>query len=185
MSDASMDKAAIEAAQPPGPTFVEDVIDAAGVAVGQVEKVVGWPIYQVRFYRAAVDERLVRGAWPGSSELASLDALGIQCVVNLCAERRQDAAVTAAGMVPANIPVADNTVPPAGAAEAFLSLLTAFRRVFVHCEMGAGRTGCFVAFYRVRRCGWTPAAALEEATRYGLAMPSQRAWILSLTPEAT
>lgn len=181
MSDASFDKAALEAARPTGLDALDLVENAAGALMGEAEKVVGGPLYPISFYAEIVDERLMRGAWPGSKELLALAGEGVQVVINLCAERRQDAEVAAAGLLPRNIALTDGEAPWAGALEVFLGAVDAARKIFVHCELGKGRTGCMVAGYRVRRCGWTPARALDEAEHFGTILPCQRAWILALS----
>jgi hypothetical protein len=189
VSDASQDKPKL----PPGPDARDIVVNAAGELVGEVEDLVGRPLYPVSFYASEVDEHLLRGSWPDQAGLAALKARGVGLVINLCSERSNDEDVLAAGMVPRSIPIEDNTVPTEFAVQQFIAFMAAARDltraplgrsalglVFVHCEKGAGRTGCMVSAYRVLRCGWTPAAALEEAERFGLGMPDQKAWILAL-----
>jgi protein tyrosine/serine phosphatase len=41
------------------------------------------------------------------------------------------------------------------------------RKVFVHCERGAERTGVMVACYRMSSEGWTPDRALGEMEKFG------------------
>jgi tyrosine-protein phosphatase SIW14 len=40
-------------------------------------------------------------------------------------------------------------------------------KTLVHCEHGEDRTGLVIAAYRVLECGWSPAAAMDEAKRFG------------------
>jgi protein tyrosine/serine phosphatase len=155
--------------------------DAAGEGYGVLEEAAGRPLYKVDQYEADVDPgRLVRGSWPSRVALASLKARGVRTVVNLCAERSQDADVVAAGMQEVWIRVRDNTVPSELQVEDFLLTVAAAPPVFVHCEQGKGRTGCMVAAYRVRVQGWKPEDALREAENYGLGLPADRRFILGL-----
>lgn len=39
--------------------------------------------------------------------------------------------------------------------------------VYVHCQHGEDRTGLLVAAYRIKKQGWAPQQAYQEALRYG------------------
>ncbi len=151
-----------------------------GEGFGELEKLVGHPLYFVSSYRAKVSALLTRGSWPSSEELKGLAAEGFRTIVNLCAERSQDFDVAAARMDPRNIPIIDNTPPGREQLSRFLRILDEGKPVYVHCEQGKGRTGCMAAGYRVLKQGWKAEAALKEAEGFGLAFPAQKDWILGL-----
>lgn len=163
-----------------------------GEEFGELEKVIGHPLYFITAYRAEVSPVLTRGSWPTASVLKGLAAEGFMTVVNLCAERTQDEDVAAAGLLPKNIPIIDNTPPTDEQVKEFFDCYPAIlatskavdkrMRIYLHCEQGKGRTGCMVAAYRVKLQGWTPAAALAEAIGLGLSFPAQKDWIQDLRP---
>jgi hypothetical protein len=161
----------------------DDVVNALGAMVGAVETFIGGPLYPIAFYAAAVDERLIRGAWPDPRHLATLRACGVDCCLNLCAEREQDEDVIANGMITEQVPVTDNTVPTEAQVARVMEIIDAHPRTFMHCEAGKGRTGYLVARYLMRK-GWEPWAALEEAERFGSLMPCQRDSILQWVRES-
>lgn len=157
-----------------------------GEEFGELEKVIGHPLYFITAYRAEVSPVLTRGSWPSASMLKGLAAEGFTTVVNLCAERTQDEDVAAAGLLPKNIPIIDNTPPTDEQVKEFFDCYPVApdkpMRIYLHCEQGKGRTGCMVAAYRVKLQGWTPIAALTEATGLGLSFPSQKDWVGNLRP---
>ena len=74
-----------------------------------------------------------------------------------------------AGIHLEHMPFSDAATPPADLFERFLALVgDADRRpVLVHCEQGFHRTGILCAAYRIRVCGWTIEAAVEELRQHG------------------
>jgi len=160
--------------------LTSDVVDAAGEEYGEFEDATGNPWYHITPYSAVVvPDRLMRGSWPSPAELDLLSRQGIRTVVNLCSERKQDAEVIAAGLTPVNLPVRDNTVPTPDEISLFLSTVAA-SPTYVHCEQGKGRTGVFCAAFRVLVQKFPVDQALDEAVQYGLRMPAQKEFILSL-----
>ena len=167
--------------------FRDQFLNEAGRGIGEVEAELQEPLYPVWHpYRACVDpEKLWRGARPKFVDLCDLAGGGFKTVVDLRAEAGEQASVDSENSGIENyvwIPVIDNTVPTCNQVDRFIWTVTQskFQPVYVHCEAGIGRTGCFVAAYRVKVQGWTAAAALEEARRYGLGLPCQVEWIQAL-----
>ncbi len=150
--------------------------------VGKLENLIHHPVYRTPWYLAEViQDRLYRGAWPSREHLLGLKAMGVAECVNFCSERQQDEMIRSAGMVPYNIPVMDNTAPSLADMDRALEIFDSVTGIiFGHCEQGVGRTGCFMAGIRVRRCGWRPEAALKEAEHFGLSLDVQRTFILEL-----
>jgi len=165
------------------------VLDAVGLAIGQAG-MLGLR-YPVRKYSQRVDGYLVRGSRQDAAGLAKIKKNWLVTdVVNLCAERDETALVAATGMSSLWIKVVDNTAPLRSQVDQFLALMKIIRYnsresqrwAYVHCEAGQGRTGLFVACYRVAFCGWSNQDALNEAVKYGLKMPHQRDFILGFKP---
>jgi protein tyrosine/serine phosphatase len=116
----------------------------------------------------SVSNQLYRGAQPADGGFAELKKRGIDIVVNLRHEPdeivRERALVEAQGMRYVSIPWRGKQDPKTEQVAQFLSLLreNPDRRVFVHCERGAERTGVMVACYRMSREQWSPEQALNE-----------------------
>ena len=68
-----------------------------------------------------------------------------------------------------SIPWRGKQDPNTGQVAEFLELIhdNAARKVFVHCERGAERTGVMVACYRMTRDLWKPDQALAEMEKFG------------------
>ena len=162
--------------------WLSDVENGAAEEVGELEDILHRPVYPIKSYQSVVDDHLMRGSWPSKAQLAELAQSGIKCVINLCSERNQDSDVKAAGMVPLNIPIRDNTPPTWPQVAIFLELVRSMAPVYVHCEEGVGRTGCMVASYRVLVQGWVQGKALIEAQTFGLRLPADKQFILHLRP---
>lgn len=115
-----------------------------------------------------ISEFLYRGAQPKPEGYAELKRLGVTTVVNLRKgsddterERRQ---VEALGMRYVGIPTNGRHGPSHEQVAEFLHLLQASprERVFVHCRLGADRTGVMIAAFRIAQQQWTPQQALDE-----------------------
>jgi protein tyrosine phosphatase (PTP) superfamily phosphohydrolase (DUF442 family) len=115
-----------------------------------------------------VSEQLYRGAQPADSGFAELKALGIAIVVNLRHESdriaRERKLVESLGLQYVSIPWRGHDDPNPEQVAQFLRLLrdSPQRKVFVHCQRGAERTGVMVACYRISREQWTPERAQAE-----------------------
>jgi protein tyrosine phosphatase (PTP) superfamily phosphohydrolase (DUF442 family) len=119
-------------------------------------------------YFGTVSTQLYRGAQPDDSGFAELKKLGIGIVVNLRHEpneiARERGLVEQQGMQYVSIPWRGKQDPKTEDVAQFLELLRASpdKKVFVHCERGAERTGVMVACYRISSERWTADQALNE-----------------------
>ena len=120
-----------------------------------------------------VNGQIYRGGQPENAGFAELKKIGIDIVVNLRHEpdeiARERALVEAQGIRYVSIPWRGKQDPNTEQVAEFLELIrdNAARKVFVHCERGAERTGVMVACYRMSRDHWTPGQALDEMERFG------------------
>lgn len=162
------------------------IIDVCGALVGYAEAAhILW--YPVRHYESKVSDDLWRGSRLREGDYEDLARRGFRSVVNFCEENDDDREpAMKAKLVPYRIPVIDNTVPTVDNVNAFLAIVKDKNccPAYGHCEAGIGRTGCFVACYRIAIQGWTNERALAEAKEIGLAMPDQENFILEYKPNA-
>jgi protein tyrosine/serine phosphatase len=115
-----------------------------------------------------VDAHLYRGAQPEPAAYAELRSLGIDTVVRLNPEGQNMAAekaqVESLGMNFVSLPWSGLGEPTHEQVVSFLTLLrdNPASKVFVHCRVGADRTGVMVAIYRLTFDRWNTAQALAE-----------------------
>ena len=99
--------------------------------------------------------------------------MGIDIVVNLRHETdeiiREQTRVQKQGMQYVSIPWRGSNNPSLEQIVQFLELLRANpdKKVFVHCQRGAERTGVMVASYRMSHDNWTGEQALNEMELFG------------------
>lgn len=123
-------------------------------------------------FGVVVSDWLYRGAQPTDAGFAELKKLGVEIVVNLRNEidqiARERTLVEAQGVQYVSIPWRGKEDPKTEQVAQFLDLLrdNPKRKVFVHCERGAERTGVMVACYRISREHWTAERALTEMEAY-------------------
>ena len=148
-------------AQPSQPARPQTAGTAAPAPAARV-KLTGLP------YFGNVSTQLYRGAQPQDTGFAELKKLGIGIVVNLRHEpdeiARERGLVEQQGMQYVSIPWRGKQDPKTEDVAQFLELLRASpdKKVFVHCERGAERTGVMVACYRISSERWTAEQALNE-----------------------
>ena len=121
-----------------------------------------------------VNSQLYRGAQPKSDGIKRLAQMGVKTIVNLREAngqaRAEEAEARAAGLRYFNIPLREWGRPTDEQVERVLRILNSSENqpVFVHCRLGADRTGLVVAIYRITHDGWTGERAKAEAKKYGM-----------------
>jgi protein tyrosine/serine phosphatase len=115
-----------------------------------------------------VSTGLYRGAEPRKEGLDSLKKLGVRTVVSLRAFHSERQAVEGSGLEYQRI-LNKWWHPEDEDMRRFLEIATdpTKQPVYVHCKLGADRTGVAVAVYRVCVEGWTRADALTEMVTGG------------------
>jgi tyrosine-protein phosphatase SIW14 len=119
-----------------------------------------------------ISDALFRGAQPEREGYSQLKQLGITTVVDLHNtgedqnEERQ--AVTALGMRYVTLPANPFYGPSDSQVAEFLKILqdNPDQKVFVHCTLGADRTGMMVAAYRIALEKWTVDQAYNEMREF-------------------
>lgn len=117
-----------------------------------------------------VTPNLFRGGQPGSDGFKTLKEMGVGIVVDMRggSNEHEKAAVTQLGMQYVSIPW-HCTFPSDEPMARFLKLMEENRdkKVFVHCRLGADRTGMAIAAYRMASEGWSADEALSEMAKFG------------------
>lgn len=129
-------------------------------------------------YQCEVSSGLSRSSQPTERWIKSLSDPAVRvrpfrAVVNLRGEHGangEEPIVRQAGMTPLNIRVKDMTAPTRDQAIEFLSFVTDrdHQPALVHCKAGQGRTGTFVAIYRIAVQRWSLADAVAEAREFNV-----------------
>jgi tyrosine-protein phosphatase SIW14 len=121
-----------------------------------------------------VNDEVYRGAQPKKAGLKRLAQLGIKTILNLRADdamsQREESEARAAGLQYFNLPLSRTGRPNDEQVERALAILNSADKqpVFVHCRLGADRTGTIIAVYRISHDGWTSERAKAEANHYGM-----------------
>ncbi len=116
-----------------------------------------------------MDDNFYRGAKPKDKDFPALKALGINTVIDLTEDSRDEqAAVEAAGLKYINIPIVDKGYPTDENVAAFLKTIDdkATGVFYVHCAGGRHRTGDMAALYRFTKNGWNYDQVFKEMENY-------------------
>ena len=119
-----------------------------------------------------VTPRLYRGAQPSNKGYDLLQKMGVDIVVNFRNEDDQVAeerrAVETRNMKYFSIPWSATDDPSSLQVREFFETLRANpdKRVFVHCQKGADRTGTMIAIYRIATEKWQVTDAVKEMHDY-------------------
>jgi atypical dual specificity phosphatase len=114
-----------------------------------------------------VSPDLYRSPQPDFEDLVALKAQGIKALVNLREEAvESEFFARQCGLVYLHLPVVDWDLPSPDQITTFIDFLAhpANRPALVHCAAGVGRTGTFVACYRIAK-GMDPQQALQMSNR--------------------
>lgn len=117
---------------------------------------------------ACITHTLCRGGQPRREGYAELKKLGIEIVVDFRTEngeiKNEQGHVESLGMRFVSLPWSSWHDPRRDEIISFFSLLreNPGKKIFVHCEYGADRTGLMIALYRVVTEHWTPDQAVAE-----------------------
>lgn len=120
----------------------------------------------------AVAPGIWRGAAPSAVGLKELKAMGIDTVVDLRIApktvKKEHALVTSLGMSWLNLPMSGDP-PTQKQVTTLMALLRQApqRKIFVHCQHGADRTGCMIGIYRVSEQSWLFDRTFAEMRKYG------------------
>lgn len=116
-----------------------------------------------------MDDRFYRGARPGKRDFAALKALGINTIIDLTDNSKDEQAnAEAAGLKYINIPIPDKSYPTDEIVSSFLKTVNDPETgvFYVHCAGGRHRTGDMGAIYRFNNYGWDTARVYQEMENY-------------------
>ena len=132
--------------------------------MGSRKRYVGLPNF------GEVTPNLFRGGQPGVDGLEALEKMGVSIVVDMRGSKssHEEMAVSKLGMQYVAIPW-HCPFPADPVFARFLKLMqdNPGKKIFVHCRLGADRTGMAIAAYRMAGEGWSAEEALEEMKRFG------------------
>ena len=132
-----------------------------------------------------VSDVLYRGAQPGEGGFERLKQMGVKTVVDLRGASHRDE-LDNLGLKYVHIPTNVMQIEQAKVIE-FLRIVRdpANQPVFLHCERGADRTGCYVAAYRMVEEGWEEPDAEAELPNFHFNpfWGSIRTYLRQLDPE--
>ena len=131
-----------------------------------------------------VDERLWRGAQPGTTGFRSLAESGVTTVIDLRPTPdalRVGHELGALGMESVHLPVTDGTPPSPSQVRRVVDIVgNSQGRVFLHCGEGVGRAGTMSAAYKVTTGKASASEALRESLAIGVLTFEQITFIRSL-----
>jgi uncharacterized protein (TIGR01244 family) len=146
---------------------------AAAVVLAQSQSTVTTKFEELPNFHQ-VNEKLYRGAQPKKDGLKRLAQLGVKTIVNLREDdaqaKREQSEASAAGLKYFSVPMNETGRPTDAQVERALAIINDAENqpVFVHCRLGADRTGTIIAVYRISHDGWTSEGAKAEANRHGM-----------------
>ena len=116
-----------------------------------------------------VTDDLYRGAQPTAEGMKELKAMGIKTVINLRDRHSDKELIGDTGLASESIHLKAWDSPEKEELLHFLRIVTDKTRapVFVHCEVGADRTGVMCAMYRIVVCDWSKEETLKEMREGG------------------
>lgn len=158
-------------------SFKEKLLEGLAEALGYTE--LAGVRYPVKAYQFRVSQGLTRGSRLTLDDVKDLARRGYKGVVNLCKEYDDSKIVEEAGMKPLHLEVLDNVAPPEDKVIQFLDFVTRVEHqpAYVHCEAGKGRTGVFVASYRMAVMQYTADQAIKDGEKFGLQLTDQENFI--------
>ncbi len=115
-----------------------------------------------------INQHLYRGAQPKPQGFEELRKLGIGIVVDLhntgSEQENERREVESLGMHYVAIPLSSTHRPSDAQTARFLKILryNPSEKVFVHCNLGADRTGVMIGAYRMAVQNWTPQQTMNE-----------------------
>jgi protein tyrosine phosphatase (PTP) superfamily phosphohydrolase (DUF442 family) len=131
-----------------------------------------------------VDDRLWRGAQPGTTGFRSLAESGVTTVIDLRPSPdavRVGRELRALGMESVHLPVTDGTPPSPSQVRRVVDIVDNSQgRVFLHCGEGVGRAGTMSAAYKVTTGKASASEALRESLAIGVLTFEQITFIRSL-----
>jgi len=117
-----------------------------------------------------MDERFYRGARPKAEDFKALAGLGINTIIDLTDNSREEEqpAAEAAGLRYVNIPMIDKGYPEVEQINEFMKVVDDPNtgKFFVHCAGGRHRTGVVGAVYRFTRNNWSYDQVMAEMNEY-------------------
>jgi protein tyrosine phosphatase (PTP) superfamily phosphohydrolase (DUF442 family) len=131
-----------------------------------------------------VDDRLWRGAQPGTTGFRSLAESGVTTVIDLrpgSDSSRVGGEIRALRMESVHLPVTDGTPPSPRQVRRVVDIVdNSHGRVFLHCGEGVGRAGTMSAAYKVTTGNASASEALRESLAIGVLTFEQITFIRSL-----
>jgi len=115
-----------------------------------------------------VTPNLFRGAQPEREGYRTLQAMGVNIVVDMHGNRSEQSVVEKLGMQ--YVSLAWNARSPSDEVIArFLRVIdeNPDKKIFVHCRRGIDRTGMAIASYRMAKEGWSAEEAMKEMQLFG------------------
>ncbi len=136
-----------------------------------------------------VSDDVYRSAQPDQQQMRNLGLLGIASVLNLRKNHSDDEVAAGTSLNLYRVPMSAEDIRVSEIAEAVRILNECPKPVLVHCWLGADRTGCVIAVYRMVFQDWSKEKAIDEMINGGFgfngeAFPNIEAFLTSLDVQA-